>query len=485
MLTPYFTVKQDDEFIYVSVKVSHVRFSASALEMVVNSDLFIFSLSPYYLRLRFPHSLVDDERASATFNSKDSCVDIKLPKENPGQDFPDLDLAARLLARKDETRETQTKPLIEELDVPESVEAKFDAAATKLADEGEAHDWELPQTVTEEPVGVSTIGYGFNNAFNSIVGVSLTNGNDINELGDPESASVHDRIIERLIKENIKFDPEFYAADYIMQTHPSDDDDKDFASSIAWKSPITRQFMSWYKEQSQLPAESREQVVPLIFTQEEQEKMLQLPRKTYLIDDSYKSQLYVLILSVLFAYNYDLRENLGEHNVESAWTVGRLIPQFAFLDSELFIPNDTANSILKSCVITGARRALSYPLYRHYTLVTKAWNDVYYTLRSGKRVVMKSLLDARELFRFHDVYYVYDKIWLEDLCLWVLSDSVTENSLRQVAHDLKREIDTLKKTDITFEKIDDTQSGDAMMVLDIKEIETFADQSYAEYVAQQ
>lgn len=483
MLTPYFTVKQDDEYVYISIKVSHVRFSASALEMVVNSDLFIFSLSPYYLRLRFPHSLLDDERASATFNSKESCVDIKLPKENHGQDFPDLDLAARLLARKDEPKETPSRPLIEDLDVPNSVEAKFDSPTTRLADEGEAHDWELPQTATEEPTAVNAVGYGFNNAYNAIVGLSLTNGNDINELGDPESALPHDRIIERLIKENIKFDPEFYAADYIMQKHPSEDDDKDFAASIAWKSPTTRQFMSWYKEQSQLPLETREQVIPLVFTKEEQEKMLQLPRKTYLIDESYKSQLYVLMLSVLFAYNYDLRENLGEHTVESVWTVGKLIPQFAFLDSQLFIPNDTANSILKSCVITGARRALCYPLYRHYILVAKAWNDVYYALRSGKRVVMKNLLDARELFRFHDVYYVYDKVWLEDLCLWVLSDSVTENSLRQVAHDLKREIDSLKRTDVTFEKIDDTQSGDSMMVLDIEEIEAFADQSYAEYLA--
>lgn len=482
MLTPYFTVTQDDAYIYLNIKISHVRFSASSVEMVVDSELFIFSLNPYYLRLRFPYPIVDDERATATLNSKDSTVDIKLPKENPGQVFPDLDLSAKLLARKEEPKAAASKPLIEELDLPNTVEKAFEPSTAQLAQDGESHDWELPQSVPLDQA--TSISYGFNNAYNSIVGVSLSNGNDINELGDPETALPHDRIIERLIKENIKFDPEFYAADYIMLQHPSEDDDKDFSLALSWKSPITRQFMTWYKQQSQLPVESREQVIPLVFTEEEQQKMLQLPRKTYLIEESYKLQLYVLLLSVLFAYNYDLRENLGEHNIESVWTVGKLIPQFAFLDSLLFIPGENDNSILKSCVITGVRRALCYPLYRHYSIATKAWNDVYYTLRSGKRVVMKVLLEARELFRFHDVYYVYDKIWLEDLCLWVLSEAVSESSIRQMAHDLKKEVDSLHKSVITFEKIDDTQSGDEMMVLDVQEVETFANESYAEYLSQ-
>ncbi|RKP29796.1 SHQ1-domain-containing protein [Metschnikowia bicuspidata] len=481
MLTPYFKVTQDNEYIYLSIRILHARFSAQALEMVVDSEVFIFSLSPYYLRLRFPHPLVDDERAVAMFNSKESTVEVKLPKENRGQDFPDLDLAASLLARKDEPQ-AGSKPLIEELDVPRSVDTNFEATTANLVHEGESYDWELPQNVAEEPkVGVR---YGFNNAYSSIVGVSLTNGNDINELGDPECALPNDRIVERLIKENIKFDPEFYAADYIMHKHPSHDDDKSFVAVLAWKSPVTRQFVSWYNQQKEVPVESCEHVVPLGFTEKEQQKMMQLPRKSYLIDEPYKMQLYVLILSVLFAYNYDLRENQGEHNVESAWTVGKLIPQFAFLDSQLSIASENSHSILKACVITGVRRALCYPLYRNYAMAAKAWNDVYYILRSGKRVVMQSLLAARELFRFHDVYYVYDKIWLEDLCLWVLSDAVIEVSLRQVAHDLKKELDALKKTDITFEKIDETQSGEAMMVLDVEEIEAFADESYAEYSAQ-
>ncbi|KAM9899376.1 hypothetical protein OXX69_009500, partial [Metschnikowia pulcherrima] len=114
----------------------------------------------------------------------------------------------------------------------------------------------------------------------------------------------------------------------------------------------------------------------------------------------------------------------------------------------------------------------------------KAWDDVYYILRSGKRVVLKCLLDLRELFRFHDVYYVYDKIWLEDLCSWILGDDVSENSLRSLAHDFKRTLEGIKKSDVTFEKVDDTQNGDAMIALDIQELENMADESYRAFLAQ-
>lgn len=462
MLTPYFTVDQDDEYILIVVTVAAIRFSAQAIEMVVNENVFIFSLSPYYLRLRFPYTLLDDERAHAEF--KDGKVHIRIPKEIKGQVFPDLDLTAKLLARREEQPK---KPLIEELDVTNNIETSMEDAR-----EGAAHDWEIQQHESEQVEGA---GYGFNNAYTTMVGVSMSNGNDINELGDPETAAANDRILERLIKENIKFDPEYYAADYLMEKHPSEDDDKDFAGIMAWKSPATKQFIAWHKT-------NEGTVMPLEFTKEEHEKMLELPRKSYLVEEGLKSQLLVAIVSILFAYHYDLRENEGEHNIESAWTVGKLIPQFAFLDAQLQMSSEgnTDNS-LRAGIITGIRRALSYPYHRSYKLAMKAWDDVYYSLRGGKRMVLRCLLDAKELFRYHDVYYVYDKIWLEDLCLWVISEQVSESVIRGLAHDVKSQTSLLQKTDITFEKIDDSQSGDAMIVLDVQDVEVMADESYAAY----
>lgn len=505
MITPFFTIDQDDEFIYIDVKITHIRFSAQAIEMVVENELFIFSLHPYYVRIRLPFPCVDDERSHAQYDSKSECVKIKIPKENKGQFFPDLDLTTKLLARstnepaisaiseaKPENKPLN-KPLIEELDVSNDITKN---EVINQAEEGEKFNWEIQQTPAESEendagISIKSSKYGFNDQYDNIVLVSLSNGNDINELGDPESTPNTDRIIERLIKENIKFDPEYYAADYIMEKYPSPDDDKDFKGLIDWKSPTTKAFMKWYKTQQELPLEEREQIMPVEFTKDEQEKMLALPRKSYIIDEDKKIFLLTAMVSLLFSYHFDMRETEGDHNVESAWTVGKLTPQIAFLDSQLVISSDGNNdNLLKTAIITGIRRALSYPLHRNYKLVMKCWDDVYYTLRGGKRLILKCLLDLKELFRYHDVYYVYDKIWMEDICAWLISDHVSENLLRDLAHKLRKEYTLLQKTDITFEKLDSTEGDedqkmdndeDEMIVLNLHEIEIMAEELFEQY----
>lgn len=501
MITPFFTIDQNDEYVFIDVKITHMRFNSLELEMIVDQELFIFSLSPYYLRIRLPYACVDDERSHAEFESKTECIKIKIPKETKGQFFPDLDLTAKLLARSEAAPEplltevSENKkpveprgPLIQELDVDNDLSK---STLQEIA-EGEKFNWEVNQTVPDAPddlARITTIKYGFNDQYDTIVGVSTAKGNDINELGDPEGTAANDRIIERLIKENIKFDLEYYAADYIMEKYPSEDDDKMFKQLIEWKSPVTKLFMKWYKAQQELPEDSRNGVMPVEFTKEEQERMLNLPRKSYIIEESYKPQLMMLIVSLLFSYHFDLRETEGDHNIESAWTIGKLTPQISFLDAKYIIPTESVNeNLLKVVVITSIRRALSYPFHRNYKLVEKVWDDVYYNLRGGKRLILKSLLDLKELFRFHDIYYVYDKIWLEDLCAWIISDGVSEGTIRHLAYSVKKQVEAVNKTDITFEKADanadlDAEDGD-IMAINLLEIEKMAEDSFAEYQGQ-
>lgn len=486
MITPFFSISQDDEFIYIDVKISHVRFSAQGIEMVIENDLFVFLLSPYYLRLRLPYACVDDERSHAAYDSTSESVKIKVPKETRGQFFPDLDLSAKLLARltnegtvrnPEDDVKAPKGPLIEELDVSNTIESQQTAANFA---EGESHNWEIPQTMPQEEVTPgSSAAYGFDGQYNGIVGVSTANGNDINELGDPETTAASDRIIERLIKENIKFDPEYYAADYIMEKYPSPDDDKLFKTLLEWKAPSTKKFLKWYRSQQELPADQREAVMLVDFSKEEQEKMMNLPRKSYLVEEPHRQQLLGLVVSLLFAYQFDLRETDGDHNIESAWTVGKLTPQISFLDSQIAFSGHEGENFLRAVAITSVRRALSYPLHRNYKVIQKVWEDVYYNLRGGKRLVLKSLLDLKELFRFHDVYYVYDKIWLEDLCSWLISDLVSESALRSLAHDLKKEYETLGRDQITFEKAE--EGDEEMVAISLAEVEEMAETSYREY----
>lgn len=481
MITPKFTIRQDDEFIYIDVRIGHVRFSADHLEMVVEDNLFVLSLPPYYLRLRFSHSLIDDERSSARYDSANEEIKIKVGKLNLGETFEDLDLNAKLLARsneivKDDTeliREVGLKPssgpLIQEMDVDQNLD--------KAIDEAEAFNWEIQQSVAEDEV--ATVKYGFNNQYDGIIGLSLSNGNDINELSDPERMTLDQRIMERLIRENIKFDHEYYAADYIMEKYPDEQDDKRFKELIEWKSPITTTFLKFNKKQQLLKKEGQpvENFPKFEFTKEEEELMLNLPKRTYLVEKPV--YWHVTLLSVLFGYCFDLRENEGDKNSESAWTVGKIVPQISTLDAKI-VPEQDQN-LIKSAVITGIRRALSYPLHRNYNLVMKCWEDVYYNLRCGKRYVLRSLLALRELFRFHDIYYVYCKILLDDLISWFIND-VSDNLIRNLAHELRQVTSSLQKSEIVFEKVIEPEANavEEMVVLDLQEIEQMADEMYLE-----
>ncbi|KAI5964688.1 uncharacterized protein KGF55_001757 [Candida pseudojiufengensis] len=506
MITPYFTINQDDEFVYIDIKITHIRFSAPNIEMIVENELFIFSLPPYYLRLRFPYPCIDDERAHSEYDSKSESVKIKIPKANKGQFFPDLDLTAKLLARSgnDEIRSAEPKkPLIEELDV--NNDDIINRQAERDLNEGETFNWEVEQDLPKNPILGSNdqddnnlkpkLKYGFDNQYEGIVGVSVSNGNDINGLNNPEQTPENDRIIERLIKENIQFDPEIYAADYIMEKYPTPDDDKSFKEIIEWNNPEILKFLKWYKSQQHLEEKDRQSIMPVEFTKKEQEQMINLPRKSYLVDETYKPQILATVISLLFAYHFDLRETEGEHNVESAWTIGKITPQFSYLDSKLSL--NANDNLLRSAVITCIRRALTFPLHRSYKLCEKVWNDVYFSLRGGKRLILQFLLDLKELFRYHDIYYVYDKIWIEDLCSYLISDNVTESIIRSIAHDLKKVLDELKKSDITFEKVDEEEiqidregkkeqeeQEDEMIVLSLEDIEEMAETSYRDYQSQ-
>lgn len=55
-------------------------------------------------------------------------------------------------------------------------------------------------------------------------------------------------------------------------------------------------------------------------------------------------------------------------------------------------------------------------------------------------------------FVSHDVYYVYDKVLLDDLTAWFISQG-SENVIRSLALEVRKEQESLSKQDIEFECI--------------------------------
>lgn len=493
MLTPRFELDQDDEFVYLKIHISNIRFSAAAIEMVINDNVFVFSLPPYYLRLRFPKSLIENEDATSKFDSREECINIRLPKLNKGENFPDLDLGAKLLARLNEPSNTFNDPrikekptsLIQEVDVSNGIindneNAKQGSTQySQLAQEALDYDWEIPQVMPPPLTDLkAAVKYGFDNQYSEYLTPSVANGNDINELSDPDHLQPDDRIMERLIKENIKFDMEYYANDYITARYLSDENDG-IKSALQFICPYAKLFHE---------NESKSNV-KIEFSQKEQDLMNDLPRKSYLIDDP--RPLYYTVLCILFSYSYEARSFQGETTIESAWTIGKLSPQISCLDSQLIQSNNqTEKNMIRIIILTMSRRALDYPLYRHYDLIKKTWMDVYWILRCGKRAVLKELLAARELFRKHDIYYVYCKILMDDLCAWVLrDDGCNDIVLRNLAHASRKALEKVTKNDIVFEKIirdeaasNSDEAGEAeeeeFSFLNLLDVEDLADEAY-------
>ena len=202
---------------------------------------------------------------------------------------------------------------------------------------------------------------------------------------------------------------------------------------------------------------------PVVFTDEEDLVMLKLPsrecrsptlacavRNTKLSNvdiatPAQTRQLYLTLVTILYSYAYDSRTTQNDPTLESAWTICALTPAFSALDPPPYpFPTDSTANDNEGGVISQAttsppgkivdefsnvdllntltpsiRRSLAFPLYRHFELSIQCIRDVAGALRRGKRAVLRGLLATKQVLDQHEVYYVYSKIWMDDLCSWV------------------------------------------------------------------
>ncbi|KAF9189489.1 hypothetical protein BGZ51_009525 [Haplosporangium sp. Z 767] len=208
MITPSFTVSQEDDTVTVIIKAPHIK--TQNVDFEVDGPVFKFNLKPYFLRLTFPGNVVDDERAKATYNVGTGELTVVLPKETPGEDFPDLDMLTKLLVRKGDLAEKQNKrPLIEVISSGETLEG------TEKLQLDEDFDWELPQEIKQEIF--SEVRYGFNNRYSGFFTHVHETANDVLDVYDPEHATLETRRENRIQRENDKFDDEYYMSDFMNE----------------------------------------------------------------------------------------------------------------------------------------------------------------------------------------------------------------------------------------------------------------------------
>lgn len=394
MITPKFSVDQDEEFVYINIRAPYIK--AASIEFFVEDNLFIFSLHPYYLRLRFPANLVDDEERSKTeYDLATGEIKARIAKQNKGETFPDLDMLTMLLAKKGEAKDIK-KPMIEELG-GETVASDMEIPQ---AGEDEEINWEIDQHLNDQEENLTGAKYGFDDNYTGVVGMSIMNGNDINELQDPEKSTTQERKSEMIQSIEDKFDPDYYLADL----HDND---------------MIQELLAFRFDP----------VVDL--TQPDSETMTnQLGKRQILISNPRRA--YISIIGILFGVLHDLRCTLSEPTVESPWNIGKLVPQMSFLYSHF--------STINEQVTFSTQLSLSYPLYRHWDLTIAVWKDVSAVLKAGKRCILHYFLQAFRLFNSGDQYQVYANIWLHDYCLWMQGTELKGKVVMALQTELEKSI---------------------------------------------
>jgi protein SHQ1 len=89
---------------------------ASEIEIFAEGRVFSLHVNPYFLRLQFPGSIIEDDTSGAVYDPSSGSLTVTLSKETTGEHFADLDLLSKLLTplRADDEPDSQS-PSIEVL----------------------------------------------------------------------------------------------------------------------------------------------------------------------------------------------------------------------------------------------------------------------------------------------------------------------------------------------------------------------------------
>lgn len=428
MITPKFTVTQDDTFIILTLHVPYLKITE--MEMFIEGAQFKFYLKPYYLRLTFSHELVENGEEKAQYSVDTGDLVMKLPKATKGQHFEDLEMISKLLANKPVAAST---PGIEVLS---SAEGGEEGEGSNEEEEflDEEFNWEIEQTEVS-PI-ISNIKYGFANQHSEIFGRLMPEYPYVIDNKDPESCTPGER--RELCNADCtqSFNIQHYIADTVDDTLINDI----IGYSPWYRSPAKRCVSS---EQGlsdafiDLKIHSIEQ-----FTEEERELLMSLPRKPLMLDKPEHQLALLGVVDILFGYCYDHRITYGEPCVESPWNICKLSTQLSWL---------SAPTSLHQSIITSYTRALSYPLFRNYNLAQIVYEDVVTILSKGRHVVLRCFLMIYDILRKHDYYYLLNIAYIQDYCIWL--QSIKDNKIERL-HQAVRGVSVSKGDLVTLNLVE-------------------------------
>ncbi|PZC73168.1 hypothetical protein B5X24_HaOG209960 [Helicoverpa armigera] len=361
MLTPRFKLTQDDNHIYINVHAPYTNIGDTEID--VDGENFLFVSSPYFLRLRLPARIVDNDSSKGSYICDSGDFNLTFDKEVPGQHFENLDMITSLLAPRDIP---DINPNLVEMLEEDGITIENDS---KDDDYSNKYSYGFANKITTE---FSNIGVEFPQIF---------------ELRVPEMVSIEERQSKRIRYENDKFSSDHYLADFY---------DEELLE------PFVTAVAPWSNTNSLKEPE---------FSEEEVGVLKELPNKQFLLSkNEYKQVLYGLV-DILYGYCYDKRTTLNESTVESGWTINKLSSTLSW-----FCTFTDMKQVLVACY----RRALIYPIFRNFDLCNKVKNDLVSLFRKGKKFVVKCVIEIHQMFNAsNDARYILNQLYIKDYLVFL------------------------------------------------------------------
>ncbi|XP_065183203.1 protein SHQ1 homolog [Sycon ciliatum] len=478
MITPSFSTSQDDNFVYIRIRVPHIKISD--VDINVDGCTFKFFLKPYFLRLVLPGEVMEDDAAKAQYDVSQGEVLVQLSKVTKGEHFDGLDMLTTLLVKsKRNEKPVMGHSLIQVMDDGDDA---AEGAAEGEEEEEEEDDWEVEQELFDESafeqLSLSGPKYGFANQSCGIFARFQGEALGVVELPSPDETPASQRHELRVGGQNLKFDEEHYLADFVSTD--------DLKAIFDYSPYYNEQYTKYKKFLKETAAETctadrsstggaaeaslsngRDQHVAaqekfVTFSSEDLDRLKELPNKEYLLDRPLTRCTYLGLVDLMMAYAYNHRSTCGENTVESGWTVSKVACLLSWF--EWF-------SSLKDVVVASARNMLAYPLYRHWKLVKLVLKDVSSIFLLGRRQILKCLLEIRCLLQDDENRYLLNDLYITDYCVWVqrcshskikaIAERLAEMKL--VKKDLGWQLSELEEaaTEVLQENGDDDTHGDA------------------------
>jgi protein SHQ1 len=347
---------------------------------------------------------------------------IEIPSDQaPTEESADPDLAA------------VPRPSMQADAPTELVEPEEDLQGT------EEDDWSHPQTIPKPFSDSPTfeIKYGFDDLYD---GFFQTDQPDSVDISDPDGLPEEARRKARLMTENSDFNFDHYIADFM---------DTETIVSLQRYTPI------WVPEYellarlemdpSQRPAEispgipttetTRNDEIAVVWTDEHRDILIRLPKREY--DSNRDHERMLGLVDLMFAYAYNLRTTEGENTVESSWTLVKLSSMMSWFDKL---------ATLQEALVSSVRRALIYPLYRNWSLIELVLQDVYKLFYLGKRAILRSLIEMKQLCDISETKHLLSRLYLDDYCIWI--QRAPRKRFASLASQLFDMIGHISKTDI-------------------------------------